>query len=82
MEVISIKRYRIGSLDCYGCGTELNLECLQRVELKGGFIVYVCHKCCERLAKICNIEIEEIEKPDIDECSTCMIKYRCFTTRV
>ena len=81
MQIKSIKKYVLGSLRCYGCGTGLELTSLKEVEYVGGDVVYVCEICCNRLSKICGIEVEEIDKPDITECARCSIRYKCFTTR-
>lgn len=81
MEIISIKKFTVGQVLCYGCDKELDLGYIRRVELEGGKAVYVCRNCCDKLAKICGIEVEEISKPDIDDCNRCLIRYKCFTTR-
>ncbi len=71
----------IGNLECYGCDKSLELATIKEVEFVDGRVVYVCDTCCNRLSKICAIEVEEIDKPDITECAKCSIRYKCFTTR-
>ena len=81
MEIASIELYKIGSLFCYACDTELSLSQLRKVTLANGDFVFVCGKCCDKLSKVCSVTIEEIDKPDITECAKCSIRYKCFTTR-
>ena len=81
MEIKSIKKYDIGKLYCHCCDDVLSLLELKRVELTDGEIFYVCSKCCSVLSKACGIEVEQVEKPDIDECTKCVLRFKCFTNR-
>ena len=81
MEIVSIKVYKVGDLHCYACNIELSLTDLKRVELANGNFMFVCEKCCNKLAKVCDITVEEIDKPDVTECAKCLIRFKCFTNR-
>ncbi len=81
MEIKSITRYVVEVSNCHSCGGRIDWRYANKVELVDGSIIFVCGDCRDVLAKTCNIEVTTIDKPNIDECSTCWIKYRCFTNR-